>query len=217
MPHNMGVPLESAGGPPSIRQLQELLPSVTRQAGCVALTQKHCTASAKAGVVGPAVLTLYSPTAKALLVTQPLAMYDPTAKQKQYSVSADAVVWPHRIVVWALSCWSCNGLQQGLVWSWLLLICSPTAMACHSVAATAGYINVLQGLLDLAKEYPIIDVRARGLMVAAEFGGKDGGMTPKYGVASEVTKAAMRHDMLLLTAGEQGGLRDALFQHARNI
>ena len=71
---------------------------------------------------------------------------------------------------------------------------------------------MLQGLLDLAKDYPIIDVRARGLMVAAEFGGKDGGMTPKYGVASEVTKAAMRHDMLLLTAGEQDGLREALFE-----
>ena len=75
---------------------------------------------------------------------------------------------------------------------------------------TSVLFVALQGLLDLAKEYPIIDVRARGLMVAAEFGGKDGGMTPKYGVASEVTKAAMRHDMLLLTAGEQDGLREAL-------
>ena len=91
-------------------------------------------------------------------------------------------------------------------------MCSLTATACHSVAEIAVYSNVLQGLLDLAKDYPIIDVRARGLMVAAEFGGKDAGMTPKYGVASEVTKAAMRHDMLLLTAGEQDGLREALFE-----
>ena len=89
---------------------------------------------------------------------------------------------------------------------------SPTATARHCVAGIAVHFHVLQGLLDLAKDYPIIDVRARGLMVAAEFGGRDGGMTPKYGVASEVTKAAMRHDMLLLTAGEEDGLREALFE-----
>ena len=99
-----------------------------------------------------------------------------------------------------------------MIWSQLLLIYHPTATACRSGVNTAVYANVLQGLLDLAKDYPIIDVRARGLMVAAEFGGKDGGTTPKYGVASEVTKAAMRHDMLLLTAGEQDGLRDALLK-----
>lgn len=92
-----------------------------------------------------------------------------------------------------------------------LQLCSPTVEARPSVAGIAVYFDVLQGLLDLAKDYPIIDVRARGLMVAAEFGGKDGGMTPKYGVASELTKAAMRHDMLLLTAGEQDGLCEALF------
>ena len=60
---------------------------------------------------------------------------------------------------------------------------------------------LLQGLLELSQRYPIIDVRGRGLMVAAEFGGADGRMTPEAGVATEVTKAAGRHGMLLLTAG----------------
>jgi hypothetical protein len=38
-------------------------------------------------------------------------------------------------------------------------------------------------------------------MVAAEFGGKDGGLVPEAGVAAAVTKACGRRDMLLLTSG----------------
>ena len=153
-------------------------------------------------------LTMCTPTAKALLGFQLLKMRDATAKQELDEASICwCIVW----LGWALSCWSCDGPQQALVCSQLLLMCRPTATACHCVAGLAVYFKLLQGLLDLAKDYPIIDVRARGLMVAAEFGGKDGSMTPKYGVASELTKAAMRHDMLLLTAGEQTGLCEALF------
>jgi 4-aminobutyrate aminotransferase len=58
----------------------------------------------------------------------------------------------------------------------------------------------LQGLLDLTGKYPIIDIRGRGLMCAAEFGGKDG-MSAEPGVAAAVTKAAGKRNMLLLTAG----------------
>lgn len=38
-------------------------------------------------------------------------------------------------------------------------------------------------------------------MVAAEFGGAEGGFTPEAGVASAVTKACAARNMLLLTAG----------------
>lgn len=59
----------------------------------------------------------------------------------------------------------------------------------------------MQGLLKLAERFPIIDVRGRGLMVAAEFGSADGGYTAKPGTASAVTKACAARDMLLLSAG----------------
>ena len=63
-------------------------------------------------------------------------------------------------------------------------------MACH-----------VQGLVQLADKYPIIDVRGRGLMCAVEFGGHDGSLTASPGVAAAVTKAAGKRNMLLLTAG----------------
>ena len=59
----------------------------------------------------------------------------------------------------------------------------------------------MQGLMELAKRYPISDIRGRGLMSAVEFGGPDGGLTAQYGVAAEVTKAAGKRNMILLTAG----------------
>ena len=40
-------------------------------------------------------------------------------------------------------------------------------------------------------------------MVAVEFGSPDGGLTAKPGTASQVTKAAGRRNMLLLSAGMQ--------------
>lgn len=55
--------------------------------------------------------------------------------------------------------------------------------------------------MKLSKDYPIIDVRGRGLMVAAEFGGEDGGMTATAGTASKVTKACAARNLLLLSAG----------------
>lgn len=61
--------------------------------------------------------------------------------------------------------------------------------------------NLLQGVTELAKKFPIIDVRGRGLMVAVEFGGADGGLIAEPGTASAVTKAAGRRNMLLLSAG----------------
>ena len=65
-------------------------------------------------------------------------------------------------------------------------------------------LPVLQGLLELSKKYPIIDIRGRGLMVAVEFGeqrGVDGSYTAKAGCAGAVTKAAQKRNMILLTAG----------------
>lgn len=61
--------------------------------------------------------------------------------------------------------------------------------------------GILQGLLKLAGRYPVIDIRGRGLMCAVEFGGRDGSMTAEPGVASAITKAASKRNMLLLTAG----------------
>lgn len=64
---------------------------------------------------------------------------------------------------------------------------------------------MVQGLLELSKKYPIIDIRGRGLMVAVEFGEQrsvDGSFTAKAGCAAAVTKAAQKRNMILLTAGE---------------
>ena len=60
----------------------------------------------------------------------------------------------------------------------------------------------MQGLMRLAEKFPIIDVRGRGLMVAAEFGSPEGGLTAKPGTASAVTKACVSRNMLLLSAGQ---------------
>lgn len=57
------------------------------------------------------------------------------------------------------------------------------------------------------QSYPIVDVRGRGLMLAAEFGGRDGGLVAEPGVASKVTKAAGKHGMLLLSAGARETIR----------
>lgn len=59
----------------------------------------------------------------------------------------------------------------------------------------------------LQEGYPITDVRGRGLMVAAEFGGAGAGMAAKPGVAAAVTQACGRRGMLLLTAGARLGAR----------
>lgn len=55
--------------------------------------------------------------------------------------------------------------------------------------------------MELAQKYPISDIRGRGLMVAAEFGGVDGSLVADPGTASQVTKAAGKRNMLLLSAG----------------
>ena len=66
-------------------------------------------------------------------------------------------------------------------------------------------MSEVQGLLELSKKYPIIDIRGRGLMVAVEFGEQrsvDGSYTAKSGCAAAVTKAAQKRNMILLTAGQ---------------
>ena len=55
--------------------------------------------------------------------------------------------------------------------------------------------------MELSERFPIIDVRGRGLMVAAEFGGAEGGLTAAPGTASAVTKGCAGRNMLLLSAG----------------
>ena len=72
---------------------------------------------------------------------------------------------------------------------------------CFLVLRPAAFSPFQQGLLELAKRYPVIDIRGRGLMCAVEFGGLDGGMSAPYGVAAAITKAAGKRNMLLLTAG----------------
>ena len=59
----------------------------------------------------------------------------------------------------------------------------------------------MQGLVKLSERYPILDIRGRGLMVAVEFGGKDGSFQAEAGTATAVTKACASHSMLLLSAG----------------
>jgi len=62
-------------------------------------------------------------------------------------------------------------------------------------------LRAWQGLLDLAQRFPIIDVRGRGLMVAAEFGEPGGGLKAPYGLAAKITKACGKRNMILLSAG----------------
>lgn len=55
------------------------------------------------------------------------------------------------------------------------------------------------------QKYPIVDVRGRGLMMAAEFGTRqpDGGLAAEPHTASKLTHAAGRRGLLLLGAGAQ--------------
>lgn len=64
--------------------------------------------------------------------------------------------------------------------------------------------------MGLAEKFPITDVRGRGLMVAVEFGGLDGSLTAQPGIASTVTKAAGKRNMLLLSAGKAVSFSHAL-------
>jgi len=73
--------------------------------------------------------------------------------------------------------------------------------------ATQRGKQLVEGIVALTEKFPISDVRGRGLMVAVEFGGADGGLTAKTGVASAVTKAAGRRNMLLLSAGAREAIR----------
>ncbi|GAB4817550.1 hypothetical protein N2152v2_004596 [Parachlorella kessleri] len=96
-----------------------------------------------------------------------------------------------------------------------------SALGCAAAAATIDAIEedgmlqnaaergmeLARGLVELSKKYPITDVRGRGLMVAAEFGGNDGGLTPEAGVAAAVTKACGKRGMLLLTSGARETVR----------
>lgn len=67
---------------------------------------------------------------------------------------------------------------------------------------TALYcMHCIDPLLYLQK-YPIVDVRGRGLMMAAEFGGADGSLAARPHTAADVTHAAGLRGLLLLGAGE---------------
>ncbi|KAK9839019.1 hypothetical protein WJX74_007933 [Apatococcus lobatus] len=67
--------------------------------------------------------------------------------------------------------------------------------------------QLVKGLMQLQQQFPIIDVRGRGLMVAIEFGGTDGSLSAKYGTAAAITKAAVKRNMLLLSAGARETIR----------
>lgn len=61
-----------------------------------------------------------------------------------------------------------------------------------------------QGLVALAAKFPaIMDVRGRGLMVAMEFGGRDGGLLGESGTAAKVVSSARDRGLLMLTAGKR--------------
>ena len=73
--------------------------------------------------------------------------------------------------------------------------------------ATARGRQLAEGLVALAARYPIVDVRGRGLMAAAEFGGVGGGMDAAYGTAAKVASAAIARGLLLMTAGARETVR----------
>lgn len=75
----------------------------------------------------------------------------------------------------------------------------------------------MQGIVELSKKYPISDIRGRGLMVAVEFGGADGGLVAKPGTASLITKAAGRRNMLLLSAGRKHTLSVTQLLHKSGV
>lgn len=71
-------------------------------------------------------------------------------------------------------------------------------------------LQLMAGIVALEqKGYPITDVRGRGLMVAAEFGGGEGpgSLAPQPGVAAAVSKACGARSMLLLTSGARETVR----------
>ncbi|WIA18214.1 hypothetical protein OEZ85_009686 [Tetradesmus obliquus] len=74
-------------------------------------------------------------------------------------------------------------------------------------------VQLMQGLVGLADRYPIIDVRGRGLMVGIEFGSSSSSgssssrLKAEKGVAMAVTKAAFKHNLLLMTAGARESIR----------
>lgn len=71
-----------------------------------------------------------------------------------------------------------------------------------------------KGLQQLSSKYPITEVRGKGLMVAAEIGGRDGGLVAEKGAAGAITKACLEEGMLVITAGPREVLR---FLPALNI
>ena len=73
--------------------------------------------------------------------------------------------------------------------------------------AAARGAQLAEGLVSLASRYPIIDVRGRGLMCAAECGGTGGGMDAEAGVASAVARAALARGLMLMTAGARETIR----------
>lgn len=73
--------------------------------------------------------------------------------------------------------------------------------------AAARGAQLSEGLVRLAARYPIIDVRGRGLMCAAEFGGRGGGVDAEAGVASRVATAALGRGLMVMTAGARETLR----------
>ncbi len=126
------------------------------------------------------------------------------------------------------------------------------ALGCAAAAATidaikedgmlenahARGLQLMQGLLDItnAHDFPVIDIRGKGLMVwvwgfgvkcpmnidahtehqhtphtntqcSVEFGGPDGELDAPYGIATEVVKAARKHGLILMTAGARETIR----------
>lgn len=65
--------------------------------------------------------------------------------------------------------------------------------------AQARGLQLMRGLVALASRYPIIDVRGRGLMVAAELG--------EAGSAAKLCKAAFAREMIMISAGARDTLR----------
>ena len=94
-------------------------------------------------------------------------------------------------------------------------------VACAAAAATLAVIDeeglmrnatergeqLMAGLIRLAEDFPIVDVRGRGLMVAAELGGVDGGLAAVPGTAARLSTAALDHGLLMLTAGARETVR----------
>lgn len=102
------------------------------------------------------------------------------------------------------------------------------AVACAAACATIEAIEsdnmmanvvsrsaqLMRGLVLLAKRYPIVDVRGRGLMVGVEFGGRDGSRKAEKGVSGAIQKAAFKRGVMLMPAGARESMR---FLPALNI